>query len=293
MSTALVTGSSGFLGRRFVSELRNRGYGVVPLDLNTGLDCLDEFRLAPSSAPFDLVVHCAAREPHRVAIDGKPETGVYNQMIDAAMFDWAFRTEQRRVLYLSSCAVYPAHLQHQFDDGRRFAETDVRLGRQIFGAPSDDYGWTKLTGERMARAVNAVGVPTYVVRPFSGYGEEQSEDFPFGAFVARAKRREDPFTIWGGGTQVRDWIHVGDIVAGALAVVEADCREPVNLCTGTATDMETLAVMVCREAEYKPEFQFRADMPAGMPYRVGDVTRMSEFYTPKVTLEEGVRRAFA
>ncbi len=107
---AIVTGGAGFVGRRFVAELRQRGWGVLsadvvdpkfPLDCRRIFDDTDEDR-------FDLVVHAAARAPHRAAIDGQPASAVYNRLLDAAMFDWALRTEQRRVLYLSSSAVYEA-----------------------------------------------------------------------------------------------------------------------------------------------------------------------------------------
>lgn len=288
---ALVTGSAGFVGRHVAADLAVRGWSVAKSDISVyagGVDCLVFFR--GNTTRYDLVAHCAARSPHRAAIDGQPETTVYNQLLDAAMFEWAIRTRQRRILYISSCAVYPASLQCACEPDIRLSE-DHRINEA--GGPSDGYGWTKLTGEQMAAAANAAGVPVHVVRPFSGYGEDQGEDWPFGAFVARAKRREDPFTIWGDGSQVRDWIYVSDVVKGALAVVDADVREPVNLCTGIGTSMTDLAQMVCDAAGYSPEFEFDLRAPAGVAWRVGDLTRMSTFYTSRVSLAEGVARAFA
>lgn len=256
---AAVTGSAGFVGRHMVQALRGRGWTVLQRDVAEGRDCLDYF--ARVTERLDLVVHAAARAPHRSAIDHQPATHVYNQFLDAAMFDWAVRTGTR-VLYLSSCAVLD--------------ETP------------DDYGLLKLAGERMARQC---GVPVTVVRPYSGYGEDQGEDWPFGAFVARAKRREDPFVIWGDGSQVRDWIHIDDVVNGALALAEHDVRGPVSLCTGVGTSMVDLARMVCEAAGYSPRFELRSDRPAGSAYRVGDPTVLHEYYKPRVDLAEGVARA--
>jgi nucleoside-diphosphate-sugar epimerase len=158
-------------------------------------------------------------------------------------------------------------------------------------APDADYGWTKVTGEILARAARKAGLPVTVVRPFSGYGEDQSEDFPFRAIVERARRREDPFTIWGDGRQVRDWIHIDDVIAGILAVVESGTDEPVNVCTGVGTSMVDLARMACEVAGHEPEFEFRLDQPAGVAYRVGDPTRFHQYYKPQVSLREGVERA--
>ena len=279
---ALVTGSAGFIGRHMAAELDRRGYTVFGVDVASRRDCLREFAIthqwyaffaaggtgAPDPAePYDLVVHAAAREPHRAAIDGQPDSLIYNQLLDAAMFDWAVCTRQRHVLYLSSCAA---------DDEK-----------------PDAYGLLKLTGERMAEQARAAGVPVTAVRPYSGYGEDQDERFPFGAFIARARRRDDPFEIWGDGTQVRDWIHVDDVVGGALAAVEADVTGPVSLCTGVGTSMLQLVAEICAQAGYTPWAQLRPDKPGGVAYRVGDPSRMLQFYTPTVDLAEGVKRALA
>ncbi|MDX3629047.1 NAD-dependent epimerase/dehydratase family protein [Streptomyces europaeiscabiei] len=289
MRTALVTGSWGFVGRHMTRALRERGWDVVGCDIanpERPVNCLDVFRRA--DRVFDLVVHAAARAPHRAAIDGFPETMVHNQLLDAAMFEWALHTRQARVLYLSSSAAYPVVLQDG-DPPHDLHETATDMVHGIM--PDAGYGWTKLTGEKMAAAAAVAGLRVHVVRPFSGYGEDQGDDWPFGAFVARAGRREDPFTIWGDGSQVRDWIHIDDVVAGALAVVDADVREPVNLCTGRGTSMTELAKMITAETGYQPAISYELAAPRGVAYRVGDPDRFHAIYKPKVTVEEGVARA--
>lgn len=290
---ALVTGSAGFLGRHFVAELRRRDwkvYEVDPADGLSGYDALDIFR--ETSHNYDLVVHCAAVSPHRAAIDGSPlAVGAGNLELDAAMFQWAARTKPGRVVYFSSSAVYPKRWQegdHRFP--LREMDTDPEFPD---GAPDAIYGWTKFMGELLATAYRQAGGAVTVVRPFSGYGEDQSKDFPFGAFRDRARRREDPFTVWGDGTQVRDWVHVDDVVGAVLAAVEHEVNGPVNVCTGVGTSMAELTAMFAEEAGYSPRFVFMADKPAGVQYRVGEPSLLNEFYVPKVTIREGVRRALA
>lgn len=289
---ALVTGSAGFVGRHMAVELDRRGWETAGLDVMTGVDALDYFR--HGTQRWDLVVHAAASAPHRAAIDGEAEHFARNAQLDAAMFDWAARTGQGRVLYLSSSAAYPIDLQDDHATARELREDDIRWeGRRNIGNPDAAYGWTKLTGERLAAAARREGLPVTVVRPFSGYGEDQTENFPFRALVERGRRREDPFVIWGDGQQVRDWIHIDDVVAGALAVVESGTEDPVNLCTGIGTSMVELAQLACEQAGYQPEFEFRLDKPAGVAYRVGDPSRFHQYYKPTVTLAEGVARALA
>jgi nucleoside-diphosphate-sugar epimerase len=288
----VVTGAKGFLGRHFVRALETRGDYAMAIDLPESpddRDALEFFRTDPYD--WDLIIHCAAVAPHRQAIDGRAlAVGAGNLELDAAMFGWAARCNPGRVAYLSSSAAYPVGLQ----DGNLIgglAEDDLRMVE--VGEPDAIYGWVKVTGERLAAAYRAQGGAVTVVRPFSGYGEDQAALFPFGAFRDRARRRENPFTVWGDGTQVRDWIHVDDVVAGTLALLDAEVDGPVNLCTGRGTSMAELAGLFAREAGYEPRMKFLADKPSGVAHRVGDPTRLHEFYRPRITVEEGVRRALA
>lgn len=293
---ALVTGSEGFLGRHFTAELLNRGYTVTGLDtkITKSLDCRAYFATrAGSRARFDLVVHCAAVVGGREMIEGDPLATAVNLELDAAMFGWAARARPGRVLYLSSSAAYPVWAQN---GGREYPLSEVMANGTD---PDEIYGWSKVIGEILAGKLRAAGVPVTVVRPFSGYGPDQDLDYPFPAFIERAKTLQDPFEVWCGDC-VRDFIHVDDIVHGALAVAESGTELPVNLCTGVATSFSTLAQKVIVECddllsesdqEYSPPLQFRGDKPAGVAYRVGDPARMLTFYEPKVTLEDGIRRA--
>lgn len=305
IQTALVTGSAGFIGRHMVRELEERGWDVVGVDVQGDLlrphDAHDVFRF--SEKIFDLVVHCAYHVGGRAGIDGQNMNFAKNLQLDSAMFNWAVRTGQRRVLYFSSCAAYPAVHQAQVW-ARRLYEDLICLDLPeqwdecLPAAPHDNYGWAKLMGERMAADARRNGVPVTVVRPFSGYGEDQSMDYPFPAIVARA--REGDLTVWGPPGQTRDWIHVEDVARGALAVVESETEDPVNLCTGVGTEMGELARSIQTQYYFgltQSEFTnvgkvtYLEDKPYGTFYRVGDPMRLHQYYTPQISLEEGIRRA--
>jgi nucleoside-diphosphate-sugar epimerase len=203
------------------------------------------------------------------------------------------------VLYFSSSAVYPTWLQANGPLGvpgpysLREADVDPALSGTKVGVPDQLYGWAKLTGENLAHRARAEGLRVSVVRPFSGYGSDQDASYPFPAFIDRALRREDPFTIWGDGSQVRDFIHIDDIVRACAAMWEQGIDGPVNLGTGRAVTMTELARMACRQANYEPEFKFDLSAPRGVSYRVADNSLMREFCEPEVTLERGVAQALA
>lgn len=287
---ALVLGDRGFLGRHFAAELRSRGYAVTGIDIERA-DSQDARRwleTRPARRDFDLVVHAAAVVGGREKIDGSPLETAVNLEIDAAVFRWAAKQQPGRLLYFSSSAAYPVMWQGE-QTHRRLAEDDVLLPHTVH-RPDQVYGWSKVIGEVLADKLRATGVDCTVVRPFSGYGTDQSLDYPFPSFIARALRRDDPFEVWCGSC-VRDFVHVDDIVGAALAACYHGTPEPLNICTGVATSFLDLADAVTKAAGYAPTIDVRADKPTGVAHRVGDPTLMRRFWEPKVTLEEGIRRA--
>ena len=149
----------------------------------------------------------------------------------------------------------------------------------------------------MARAAGANGLRVHVVRPFSGYGEDQALDYPFPSIIQRAKARD--LSVWGPPGQTRDWIHISDICKGTLSIYENDERRPVNLCTGRGVEMGALMTLAFNslptevrsnvDTDYK--LHYLEDMPTGVFHRVGDPSRMNEHYTAQISIEEGIARA--
>ena len=289
MKKVLITGAAGFIGRHFRAALSD-DCDVLAIDTVWEQDARDYFR--GKNWPlqhFDLVIHAAAHVGGRADIEGRPTfLGAYNLQLDAALFEWALRTKPDRLLYISSSAVYPVNLQISSIQGR-LREDHVNLLSPDL--PDATYGWTKLTGERLAAEYAGEGGRVHIVRPFSGYGEDQDISYPFPSFAARTLAQHDPFVIWGNGQQTRDWIHVSDVIAGALEVVQQDLREPVNLCSGFGVCFDDLAQMFMRAAGHRAMIEHLTSAPAGVAYRIGDPNRMLQIYTPKVGLDEGIDRA--
>jgi nucleoside-diphosphate-sugar epimerase len=345
---ALVTGSSGFVGRHLCDEFERRGWDVVGIDLRIGnhnvfqevnrrgqdpfcavkgeprstflhgdvreifkkrgertfefagiLNELEETR-------FDLVAHCAYHVGGRTAIDGNPSLLALNLELDARLFEWAVRTRQRAVMYFSSSAAYPIRYQElsaarYHGGGPWIALSECLIDLKDIQQPDARYGWAKLTGEQLAAAAAEQELRVHVLRPFSGYGGDQDKAYPFPAILERVLAGD--LSVWGSPGQTRDWIHIDDVVAGALAVYRDDFREPVNLCTGVGTEFGVLATMMARQfgidvgavdpSGCSERVTYLPDQPTGVMVRVGDPTRMSEIYEPVVTLEESIGQALA
>ena len=258
MKTALVTGRDGFVARHLIKKLS--GYSVLGTE-----DLGDFIRQHPQS--FDLVVHLAANIEN---VDARMRGGVgmyQDTVLDYAMAEYLEKHPPREcAVWMTSCAV---------------------------DYPDDPYAWVKLNGEKLAAALHRRGVPIAILRPYSGYGGNQAQGYPFPAILGRAMRREDPLTVWGSGKQVRDWVHIDDLTDAIMwAIKDAPKGIPVPIGTGVGTDFLTLARMMAKAAGYEPEIKPLPQKAESSPRRVCDTTlaRMHG-WKATISLEEGIRRA--
>jgi len=283
---ALVTGSSGFVGSRFVRYLEDRDYVVTRVDVKDGLDCREFFKV--SDETYDLVVHLAAIVGGRATIEGEPLSVATDLSIDAEMFNWAMKTKPKKIIYYSSSAAYPTQLQAKGMD-TKLSEHMINL--DDVRNPDESYGWAKLTGELLARYARNAGINVYIFRPFSGYGPDQDLTYPFPSFVKRVVDRVEKFEIWGDGTQVRDFIHIDDVVHGTMTCVDLNIQEPLNLGWGRPTSFNDLAELFFSEAGWRPNggVVHLLDKPKGVLYRCADNTQMLKYFKPSITLEMGIR----
>lgn len=289
MKTALVTGSMGLIGRHFSKHLLAAGWSVKEIDIKYRHRDAREYFRQTDTPKFDLVVHCAAHVGGRLDIESKAAyIGAYNTSLDGSMFEWTLKTRPAHVVYWSSSAAYPVHMQKS-DYYAELRETDINVN---FPAPADfTYGWAKLVGERLAQEVQAEGIKVHVFRPFSGWADGQDTSYPMGAFLDRARCKADPFDVWGDGRQIRDFIHMSDIIGATMAAIDQDYPGPLNLCTGVPTSFNELAALVTSAAGYQPALKHHTDKPQGVRYRVGDPTELHKVRRPRVSLEEGIKAA--
>ncbi len=283
----LVTGHKGFVGKHFISKLDNERNQIVGIDIKEGNDCRDFFRKDINSK-FDLVIHLAAIVGGRETIENDPIAVATDLSIDSEMFNWAVRTKPKKIVYFSSSAAYPIELQ---TNGVKhlLKESDINL--ENIKSPDFTYGWAKLSGEILASHARGYGLDVIVFRPFSGYGEDQDLTYPFPAFIDRIKQKHNPFVIWGNGEQVRDFIHINDIVDCVMLAVKEGIPGPINLGSGVPTSFNQLAREMFGLAHFTPGIRHLTQKPVGVSFRCCDNTKMLSFYKPKVSLEDGIKRA--
>jgi len=281
----LITGDEGFVGKNFKKHLDSKHNSITGIDLKNGIDVRDFCR--KDDTKYDVVIHLAAIVGGRATIDGSPLSVASNLGIDSDFFQWANRTKPGHIVYFSSSAAYPIYLQRE-EHRQSLKEYNINLDH--IRTPDAVYGWAKLSGEILARHAREEGLKVTVLRPFSGYGTDQSIDYPFPSFIKRGLEKADPFDIWGTGRQVRDFIHIEDVVRATFEAITNNVKT-ANLCTGRPTSFIELAEMVMLQAGYLGKMKTNPTAPMGVGYRVGNPANMLSFYEPKISLEEGISRA--
>ena len=108
-------------------------------------------------------------------------------------------------------------------------------------------------------------------RYFTVYGERGKEDHAVLAMIARAFIRQDPFIVWGNGTQIRNWTYVGDIVDGTiLAAEKIDDGTAINIGTMERTRVIDVVNAVLQYTEREASIELHPEMPTGPYNRVAD-----------------------
>lgn len=242
---------------------------------------------------FADVFHFAAIVGGRAKIDGDPLLVARDLSIDAEFFYWITRQKPERVLYPSSSAAYPISLQTE-SDAIALRESDIDFNDM--GQPDMTYGWTKLTGEFLAKiAASHYGIHITCIRPFSGYGEDQDLTYPTPAIARRAALKEDPFEVWGTGKQGRDFVHIDDILdITLLAMDKISDGTAINIGHGKLTSFLELIEIFTEFAGYKPTVKQLLDKPVGVHSRYSDMTWVKENlgWQPKISIKEGMRRVY-
>lgn len=305
----LVTGGASFIGSHLVDALLSRRAEVrVVDDLTSGkMENIEEhvekgtieFIQADLREPTvtrkavrdsDIVFHLAAAHGGRGYVDLHQAEPATNLFLDGLVFWEAYQAGVEKIVFASSGCVYPNFLQGD-------TEKEVFLTEELVKPPYDAdnlYGWAKLMGELTLKAYHSeFGIKTASCRYFTVYGPRGVENHAVVAMIAKAFIGQDPFQVWGDGTQVRNWTYIDDIVRGTILVAEKiDDGTAVNLGTMERIRVIDAVKMVMEYSRHQAEIAFQKDMPTGPLNRVADNSLAKKLldWEPQVLFQEGLKR---
>ena len=305
----LVTGGASFIGSHLVDALLERGARVrVVDDLTSGRLANIEGHLQNGRVTFteadlrepgvtrsamkgvDVVFHLAADHGGRGYVDLHQAGPASNLFLDGLVFWEAVQAGVQKVVYASSGCVYPNYLQTDTTKEIFLREEDVKPPHDA----DNMYGWAKLMAEMTLQAYHRehkLGAAS--CRYFTVYGPRGVENHAVIAMIARAFVKQDPFEVWGDGTQIRNWTYVDDIVSGTiLAAEKIDDGTPVNLGTRERVRVIDAVNMVLEFSGHRAQIRLRRDMPTGPANRVADNALAKKLlgWEPKTPFREGLRK---
>lgn len=306
----LVTGGASFISSHLIDLLVSKGARTIRVvdDLSSGkrenierhIEAgIVEFRqqdlLAPGVAQqavegIDVVFHLAAIHGGRGFVDLHQAACAQNLAMDGMLIKAAYEAGVDKLVFASSGCVYPNYLQSNVDE-------ELYLTEEMVGPPYDAdnmYGWAKLMTEMTLKAYyRDFGFKSASCRFFTVYGERGVENHAVIAMIARAFIKQDPFEVWGDGTQVRNWTYVGDIVSGmVLAAEKIDDGTAVNLGTEERTRVIEAVREVLRYTGHSAEIKLLPHMPTGPLNRVASNRLARELlgWEPRMRFMDGLHR---
>ncbi|HEV2086370.1 MAG TPA: NAD-dependent epimerase/dehydratase family protein [Gemmatimonadales bacterium] len=309
MTRLLVTGAAGFIGSHLIEALLSQGDEVVGVDnfdafypramkernlaevgRRPGLsfwehDILDVAAVRERLTPDTVVVHLAAKAGVRPSLADPVGYARANVTGTAAVLEAARQAGVSRIVFGSSSSVYGDSTPAPF---REDATAVV---------PVSPYAATKRAAELLLSSVTPIyGFRAASLRFFTVYGPRQRPDLAIHA-LTRKMVEGRTLTLFGDGTQARDYTYCDDIIAGVLAAVSWTGKAPIGVETFNLGGNRSIATgdMVAEIAAalgVQPKVEWGPMQPGDVQRTAADLTKSSAVlgYTPKTPFPEGVRR---
>jgi UDP-glucuronate 4-epimerase len=305
----LVTGAAGFIGSHLIEALVSQGDEVVGVDNFDAFypramkernlaevgrsprlsfwehDMLDVAAVRERLTPETVVVHLAAKAGVRPSLADPVGYARANVTGTAAVLEAARQAGVSRIVFGSSSSVYgdctPAP----------FREDAVAV------VPVSPYAATKRAAELLLSSVAPIyGFRATSLRFFTVYGPRQRPDLAIHAFTRKMVEGRT-LTLFGDGTQARDYTYCDDIIAGVLAAIRWTSTAPVGVETFNLGGNRSIATgdMVAEIAAalgVQPKVEWAPMQPGDVQRTAADLTKSSAMlgYTPKTPFPEGIRR---
>ena len=174
---------------------------------------------------------------------------------------------------------------------------EIYLTEEMVGPPyeaDDTYGWAKLMAELTLKAYyHDTGLKSASCRFFTAYGERCTENHAIIAMIGRAFLKQNPFEVWGDGTQIRNWTYVGDIVEGMiLAGEKIDNANAINLGTEERIRVIDAVQGILNYTGHQAEIKFLTDKPTGPLNRVAgnELAQKILGWKPRTKFIDGLHR---
>ncbi len=276
----LVTGGAGFIGSHLVEALITLGHDVTVLDnLTTGDqgnlgggcelvvgDIRDPSCVDQCVRGKDAVFHLAAFTSVPESMERPADCRDVNVRGTHNLIESASRHNVKRFIFSSSSAVYP-----DVPDTPRSEDTPAQ--------PKSPYAESKLEGESLLQWFHQrMGISYAGLRYFNVYGPRQDAQSDYAAVIPifiSASGKNEALTVYGDGSQTRDFVYVTDVVRANLAALESHVCGIFNVGTSKAVSVHSLAKTIIGLMGSRSDYTFVPPRPGDVLSSTSDITRIS------------------
>jgi GDP-L-fucose synthase len=295
-SRVMVTGGRGFLGRRIVHQLEERG--ATPIVIRSAeydLTDPERVRAALRESGPEYVIHAAAVGGGIGANRERPGDFFYaNAVMGIHLIHEAWRGGIRKVVLVGTVCSYP-----KFTDVP-FREEDLWSGYpEETNAP---YGLAKKMLLVQAQAYrdqygfdSVFVIPTNLFGPGDNFDESTSHVVPaiIRKCVEALENGRDEIILWGTGSATREFLYVDDAAEGiVLSLERLNGADPLNLGVGSEVSIADLAELIVEVTGFEGRIVWDPSKPDGQPRRSIDGSKARNLlgWSPSVGFVEGLRR---
>lgn len=302
-----VAGHRGMVGGSICRQLERREGVELITRTSAELDLTDQAAVRDFLAAErpDQVILAAARVGGIVANNSYPAQFIYeNLMIECNVIHQAHAAGVSKLLQLGSSCIYPKLADQPM------AEDALLTG--VLEPTNEPYAIAKIAGIKLCESYNRQYgtdyrsvMPTNLYGPGDNFHPENSHVLPalIRRFHAAVQDGAGEVVIWGSGKPMREFLHVDDMAAASLFVMELDpetyARETqpmlshINVGTGSDVTIRELAETVARVTGFQGRLVFDATKPDGAPRKLMDVSRLARLgWTASIGLEQGIRDTY-
>lgn len=307
MKTVFVAGHRGMVGAAIVKQLeKHDGIEIITrtrsaLDL-TSQQAVSQFFIENK---IDEVYLAAAKVGGIHANNTYPADFIYeNLMIEANIIHAAHKNDVQKLLFLGSSCIYP-----------KLAEQPMKEAALLTGTleeTNEPYALAKIAGIKLCESYNRQYgrnyrsvMPTNLYGPNDNFHPENSHVIPalLRRFHEAAQRNDSEVIAWGSGTPMREFLHVDDMAAASVHVMELDndtyqantlpMLSHINVGTGEDCTIKELVETVAKVTGFKGNIVWDSSKPDGAPRKLMDVSRLHALgWKHTYSLEEGLEHAF-
>jgi GDP-L-fucose synthase len=307
MKRIFVAGHNGMVGSAIVRQLETRGDVELVLRSRSELDLLDQHAVVAffASENIDEVYLAAAKVGGIVANNTYPAEFIHqNLMIQCNIIHGAHLAGVQDLLFLGSSCIYPKLAEQPMKETALLTAT--------LEPTNEPYAIAKIAGIKLCESYNRQYgrnyrsvMPTNLYGPHDNFHPENSHVIP--ALLRRFHEAKltglDEVVAWGSGNPMREFLHVDDMAAASIFVMELDqstyadntqeMLSHINVGTGVDCTIRELVETVAKVVGFEGSIAFDATKPDGAPRKLMDVSRLKDLgWQYSIDLEQGLANSY-